>query len=78
MRILPYNVLKMDDGRYTVYMPEHPVVGCPVWGTRTDAMTYIAERAGLSLKELREAIKDQKLALHPHTKGRNIHGTVHV
>lgn len=37
MKILPYNVLKLDDGSYTVYLPEHPVVGCPVKGSRSEA-----------------------------------------
>jgi len=70
MKILPYNVLKLDDGSYTVYLPEHPVVGCPVKGSRSEAMTYIAEKAGLTLKDLREALKTRRLALHPHTAKR--------
>lgn len=67
-RVIPYNVRQLDNGKYTAYMPEHPYIGCPVIGSRKEAMTYIANSIGLNYPELRDALKNRRLVLHPHSR----------
>jgi len=62
-KVIPYNVKKLDCGLYMPYMPSYPYIGCPCVGTRNDAMRYIAERVGMTLPELRAALKKRTLVL---------------
>lgn len=60
---IPYNVRRLDDGRYMPYLPSHPYIGCPCIGTRDQAMAYIAQQMGMTLADLREALRNGSVKL---------------
>lgn len=51
-----YRLCRAEDGHYYAELKGYPQVGCPEsYGTREHAMTYIANRMGLTLEEYRKA-----------------------
>lgn len=60
---IPYNVRKLDNGQYMPYLPSHPYIGCPCIGSRDQAMAYIAQQIGMTLADLREALKKGSVKL---------------